>query len=61
MGQVLHGSATTTKAIRIWINFSLMEKRKKDVRVFRKEHRYHFGTHSNVKRSTVEEYLIVGQ
>lgn len=40
---------------------SLMEKRKKDVRVFRKEHRYHFGTHSNVKRSTVEEYLIVGQ
>ncbi|KZM49513.1 DNA methyltransferase [Labrenzia sp. OB1] len=40
---------------------SLMEKTKRDVRVFRKAHKYHFGTHSSVKRSSVEEYLIVGQ
>ena len=39
---------------------SLMSKTKRDVRVFRKDHTYHFGTHSKVKRSSVEEYLIVG-
>ena len=39
----------------------LLGKTKKDVRVFTREHRYHFGTHSKVKRSSVDEYLIVGQ
>lgn len=39
----------------------LMEKTKSDIRVFRRDHRYHFGTHSKVKRASVEEYLIVGQ
>lgn len=38
----------------------LMRKHKKDVRVFKKPHRYHFGTHSAVTRSNVIEYLIVG-
>lgn len=39
----------------------IMSDTKKDIRVFKKEHRYHFGTHSHAKRSVVEEYLIVGQ
>ncbi|NCC23398.1 MAG: DNA methyltransferase [Alphaproteobacteria bacterium] len=39
----------------------LLKETKKDVRVFRKEHRYHFGTHDKVKRAAVEEYLITGQ
>ena len=39
----------------------LMGKTKQDVRVFRRDHTYHFGTHSKVKRAAVEEYLIVGQ
>lgn len=39
---------------------ALLKKTKKDVRVFRRDHRYHFGTHGNVKRAAVEEYLIVG-
>lgn len=39
----------------------LLGKTKKDVRVFKRNHTYHFGTHSKVKRSSVEEYLIVGQ
>lgn len=39
----------------------LLRQTKKDVRVFTREHRYHFGTHSNVKRASVDEYLIVGQ
>lgn len=39
----------------------LMSREKRDVRVFRRDHTYHFGTHSRVKRSSVEEYLIVGQ
>lgn len=39
----------------------LLGKTKKDVRVFRRDHTYHFGTHSKVKRAAVEEYLIVGQ
>lgn len=38
----------------------LMGKYKQEVRVFKKPHRYHFGTHSAVKRALVEEYLIVG-
>lgn len=39
----------------------LLRRTKTDVRVFTREHRYHFGTHSKVKRSSVDEYLIVGQ
>ena len=40
---------------------ALMEKHKRDVQVFKKEHRYHFGTHKAVDRNDVEEYLIVGR
>lgn len=39
----------------------LMRKYKADVRVFEKPHRYHFGTHANVERASVTEYLIVGR
>ena len=39
----------------------LLQKTKVDVRVFRRGHTYHFGTHDRVKRASVEEYLIVGQ
>lgn len=39
---------------------TLMRKHKANVRVFEKPHRYHFGTHSAVERSTTTEYLIVG-
>jgi adenine-specific DNA-methyltransferase len=39
---------------------SLMHRYKKSVRVFEKEHRYHFGTHAAVRRNVVQEYLIVG-
>ncbi|WP_413711640.1 DNA adenine methylase [Rhizobium sp. Rhizsp82] len=39
----------------------LMRKYKRDVRVFEKPHRYHFGTHKNVERASVLEYLVVGQ
>ncbi|MFL6193604.1 MAG: DNA adenine methylase [Thermoanaerobaculia bacterium] len=38
----------------------LMRKYKGSVTVFEKEHRYHFGTHSAVNRSVVQEYLILG-
>lgn len=40
---------------------ALMKRYKKEVQVFTKEHRYHFGTHANVERNEVQEYLIVGQ
>lgn len=40
---------------------SLMERYKKKVEVYEKDHRYHFGTHKAVKRAEVQEYLIVGQ
>jgi adenine-specific DNA-methyltransferase len=40
---------------------ALLKKTKRDIRVFRRDHRYHFGTHDKVKRASVEEYLIVGQ
>lgn len=40
---------------------SLMRRHKKTVRVFEKPHRYHFGTHGGVERSSVTEYLIVGR
>lgn len=40
---------------------SLMRQYKKNVRVFEKPHRYHFGTHGGVERASVTEYLIVGR
>lgn len=39
----------------------LLRRYKKRVDVFHKLHRYHFGTHEKVRRSTVTEYLLVGQ
>lgn len=39
----------------------LMSKYKKDVQVFTRPHRYHFGTHGTVNRASVNEYLIVGR
>ncbi|MDC7223294.1 MAG: DNA adenine methylase [Spirochaetales bacterium] len=39
----------------------LMGKHKRSVSVKMKEHKYHFGNHKSVKRSHVEEYLIIGQ
>jgi DNA adenine methylase/adenine-specific DNA-methyltransferase len=39
---------------------SLMKNAKKSVKVFERNHRYHFGTHSAVKRSLATEYLIIG-
>jgi adenine-specific DNA-methyltransferase len=40
---------------------TLMRKYKDHVQVFEKPHRYHFGTHRSVARSSVIEYLLVGQ
>lgn len=39
----------------------LMRKTKRKVEVLTRPHRYHFGTHAAVKRSVVDEYLIVGR
>lgn len=39
---------------------ALMNRYKKKVQVYTKDHRYHFGTHANADRNRVEEYLIVG-
>jgi adenine-specific DNA-methyltransferase len=39
----------------------LLRRYKKSVRVFERQHRYHFGTHENVERAKVTEYLIVGR
>jgi adenine-specific DNA-methyltransferase len=39
---------------------TLLRKHKKSIRVFKKPHRYHFGTHEKVERASVTEYLIVG-
>lgn len=39
---------------------NLLQKYKTEVLTFRKPHRYHFGTHLQVKRTEVDEYLIVG-
>lgn len=39
----------------------LMGRHKDSVEVFEQAHRYHFGTHSAVKRAQVQEYLIVGR
>ncbi|MCW9057341.1 MAG: DNA adenine methylase [Gammaproteobacteria bacterium] len=38
----------------------LMRRYKQSVDVFERAHRYHFGTHSTVKRAQVQEYLIIG-
>lgn len=38
----------------------LMGRYKSSVVTHKKPHRYHFGTHAGVQRSTVDEYLIVG-
>lgn len=39
----------------------LMRSVKKDVRVISIDHRYHFGTHAQAQRRSVDEYLFVGQ
>lgn len=39
----------------------ILAKTKRNIQVFKRDHIYHFGNHCNVKRTTVEEYLIVGQ
>ena len=38
----------------------LMSRYKASVTTHKRPHRYHFGTHSKVQRSLVDEYLIVG-
>lgn len=38
----------------------LMQRYKRSVEVFEKDHRYHFGTHAGVNRAEVKEYLILG-
>jgi DNA adenine methylase/adenine-specific DNA-methyltransferase len=40
---------------------NLLGRYKKDVAVHTRLHRYHFGTHKRVERSSVQEYLIVGK
>lgn len=39
----------------------LLRRYKPNVTTYEKPHRYHFGTHSSVKRAEVNEYLIVGR
>jgi DNA adenine methylase/adenine-specific DNA-methyltransferase len=40
---------------------SIMKNHKTDVDVRIKPHKYHFGNHSSVSRSNVNEYLVIGQ
>lgn len=40
---------------------NMMSAYKKNVTVKKKEHRYHFGNHNKVKRSLVDEFLIIGK
>jgi adenine-specific DNA-methyltransferase len=40
---------------------TLLRRYKSTVTLSEKPHRYHFGTHDNVERAAVQEYLIVGQ
>lgn len=40
---------------------SIMKNHKSDVEVKTKPHQYHFGNHSTVSRSKVNEYLIIGE
>jgi adenine-specific DNA-methyltransferase len=39
----------------------ILSRYKRRIDVFERHHRYHFGTHENVQRAEVQEYLIVGQ
>lgn len=39
----------------------ILSKYKSEINVIKKPHRYHFGNHAAVKRSEVEEYLIIGK
>ncbi len=39
---------------------ALMGRYKGEVQVHQRAHRYHFGTHGQVRRALVEEYLLVG-
>ncbi len=39
----------------------LLGRYKQRVSVYARPHRYHFGTHENVERASVQEYLIVGR
>lgn len=39
----------------------LLVRYKRDVSVYARPHRYHFGTHKRVARAAVQEYLIVGR
>ncbi|MCB0843861.1 MAG: DNA adenine methylase [Bacteroidetes bacterium] len=39
----------------------LLKKYKSEISILKKPHKYHFGNHSSVKRSNVEEYLIIGR
>lgn len=39
----------------------LLGMHKQKITVFEKPHRYHFGTHAQVERAAVTEYLIVGR
>ncbi len=38
----------------------LMGRYKSSIDVFERTHRYHFGTHSAVRRAQVQEYLVIG-
>jgi adenine-specific DNA-methyltransferase len=38
-----------------------MRRHKRRVDVHERDHRYHFGTHSRVRRSLVREYVVVGR
>src|SRR5271157_265180 len=38
----------------------IMRCYKRDICVYEKDHRYHFGTHVSAERNNVQEYLIVG-
>ena len=40
---------------------SIMKNHKNNVEVKTKPHKYHFGNHSTVSRSKVDEYLIIGR
>jgi adenine-specific DNA-methyltransferase len=40
---------------------SLLRHYKAQITIHERQHRYHFGTHANVERSAVQEYLIVGR
>ncbi len=39
----------------------LLSRYKREIKIHKRDHRYHFGTHAAVGRSQVEEYLIVGR